>query len=340
MKRKINYFILISLIIYILLSIHALAIIYTWISERNYNEMGKSAMNLAIIISNSVEIKNGGIDCESLLNGLEDSKEIKKIYLLKREECTEEKAGYFESSKDTCNQISGMAPMYTKDGNYVGMIRVDMYTESLHIYKKNVLAFLSMLLLIPTIVLISLFINYHNRYKKEMKTTLYKDKLTGLYNRYYYESYISKIVRKLRKTNGNLSVIMLDIDDFKMYNDYYGHVNGDDVLKVVAKEFSEEIEKFRGCSGRYGGEEMIGILPNITFSEGEIICDRICNKIKEYRILHENKECEKILTVSIGIATGSVVDAEWGIKDLIKKADAALYNAKKAGKNCYKREID
>ena len=73
-----------------------------------------------------------------------------------------------------------------------------MYTESLHMYKKDVLALLSMLLLIPTIVLISLFINYHNGYKKEMKTTLYKDKLTGLYNRYYYESYISKIVRKLR----------------------------------------------------------------------------------------------------------------------------------------------
>jgi|BioPla2DNA2_1021312.scaffolds.fasta_scaffold65796_3 PleD family two-component response regulator len=174
-----------------------------------------------------------------------------------------------------------MAPMYTKDGNYIGMIRVDMYTESLHMYKKDVLALLSMLLLIPTIVLISLFINYHNGYKKEMKTTLYKDKLTGLYNRYYYESYISKIVRKLRKTNGNLSVMMLDIDDFKMYNDYYGHVNGDDVLKVVAKEFSEEIEKFRGCSGRYGGEEMIGILPNITISEGEIICDRICKAFKK-----------------------------------------------------------
>lgn len=245
--------------------------------------------------------------------------------------------GYFVNNDEWGSQISGMVPIYTVEGQYIGLLGVDVYSDDFYTYRNKVIVVLFLLLFIPTIILLLIFLKFHFRYRKEMKSIVFQDKLTGLYTRIYYENIAKQLIKKLKRTEDSLTVIMLDIDEFKAYNDYYGHVEGDEIIKQIGLIFRNEIELSYGCAGRYGGEEFIAFIPNLNVEEGNTLCENIRSKVENYKFTHESREDIKIVTVSLGIYTSTIKDKPIALDKLIDKADKALYIAKKEGRNCFIR---
>ena len=162
---------------------------------------------------------------------------------------------------------------------------------------------------------------------KVFEDTLIKahtDSLTGLWNYGYFQYKLDEEIMKAKNQKYNLSVMMMDIDDFKKFNDTFGHLAGDEVLRKIALILKENSRKI-DVVARYGGEEFALILPYTTKEEAKIIGERIRKRIEGTKILNKN------VTVSIGIA--SLEDENTTKEELIKKADLALYRAKFEGKN-------
>ena len=260
------------------------------------------------------------------------SGETEKLYL-------KQESGYFVNNDEWGSQISGMVPIYTNDGQFIGLLGVDVYSDGFYTYRNKMIFILFLLLLIPSSVLLTIFLYFHLNYRKDMKSIVFQDKLSGLYTRTYYENYVKQLKNKLRRAEDSITVIMVDIDDFKEYNDYYGHLKGDEVLKQVAMTFRNEIELVDGCPGRYGGEEFIALVPNLGLEQGNQLCERIRRKIEDLSIIHENRQKYKFVTISIGIYSSTKKDKPFEIEKLTEKADKALYIAKKEGKNCVRREV-
>lgn len=156
------------------------------------------------------------------------------------------------------------------------------------------------------------------------------DKLSGLYNRNYLESCCEKTLFK-ENVDGDVSILMIDIDYFKAYNDAYGHLLGDEVIKKVSAAIKS------CCTDndiliRYGGEEFIAILINRNYNEAISIAYLMLESVRKLNIEHKSSN-ESIVTVSIGIASFKDKFAESKYV-MIEKADKAMYKAKRKGKNC------
>jgi len=175
---------------------------------------------------------------------------------------------------------------------------------------------------------------------KKLSQMAIKDGLTQLYNQIYIKERMENEIKRAEQFNQPLSVMMLDIDDFKKYNDFYGHLAGDNCLKNISgliKENCRDID----IPARYGGEEFLVILPGAKSSEAIQIAEKLRQGIAGYPFLvtdslRAGATAEKTtsLTISIGVAS---YYKESGIKtanELIKAADnALLHQAKKKGKN-------
>jgi diguanylate cyclase (GGDEF)-like protein len=157
-----------------------------------------------------------------------------------------------------------------------------------------------------------------------------RDGLTSLYNHKYFFERMAEEVERARRYGSHIGVIMLDIDHFKIYNDIHGHLMGDDVLKDVASILAESS---RGVDivARYGGEEFGIILPLIGKTESLEFAERIRREIEKKRIPGQENLPDKNLTVSIGVSVFPEDDTD--AKTLIRKADEALYIAKRSGRN-------
>lgn len=159
------------------------------------------------------------------------------------------------------------------------------------------------------------------------------DGLTQMYNRRFFNTFFLKEYKNSCRQKSPLSVLMCDIDYFKGFNDYYGHLMGDEVLKKVAKAIISQIKRPADISARYGGEEFIVLLPD-TNSEGAVeMGKRILKAVTDLKIEHSASLVSDYLSVSIGTATWIPQTPEKGER-LIKAADEALYNAKERGRNC------
>lgn len=161
------------------------------------------------------------------------------------------------------------------------------------------------------------------------------DGLTGLLNRRSFdETYHEEWQRAIRH-NSLLTLLLIDIDYFKIYNDTYGHVLGDDALRAVARTLSLAAKRQVDRVARYGGEEFVVILPDTDLHGGEVTAERICTDVYDLNIEHRKAPDERRLTVSIGIAT---IRPRHGGDPLrfIELADQQLYVAKAAGKNCWR----
>lgn len=158
-----------------------------------------------------------------------------------------------------------------------------------------------------------------------------KDGLTGLYNQSYIKERLQEEIYRAERYRASLSVLMIDLDDFKAINDTFGHPVGDKALKAIARMIVETI-RASDIPGRYGGEEFLVILPETTSPQALIAAERIRNKIDSFKfeVQPENTKTEHI-TISIGVC--SFPDYGRTNRDLISFADAALYQAKKEGKN-------
>lgn len=158
------------------------------------------------------------------------------------------------------------------------------------------------------------------------------DGLTGIPNRRAFDYTMDKEWRRGIRNGKKISLLILDIDMFKSYNDCYGHLAGDDCLKDVAST----IERIGGRAGdfiaRYGGEEFVGLLPDTDEPGAMLVAQRIKEAIEALSIPHAASSISDILTVSIGISTVKP-DLDTTPSSLIKSADSALYSAKSLGRN-------
>jgi diguanylate cyclase (GGDEF)-like protein len=170
---------------------------------------------------------------------------------------------------------------------------------------------------------------------KQLTRMSYLDGLTSVPNRRYFEEFFTREWKNAVRVGSYISLIMLDIDCFKAYNDTYGHLNGDDCLKKIATRLSEILKRPRDFLCRYGGEEFVAVLPDTDEKGALEVANRFLLETKKLKIPHKNSSADKNVTISIGLIT-----AKPGRKEkrnsIMHKVDKALYEAKKAGRNCLK----
>ena len=158
------------------------------------------------------------------------------------------------------------------------------------------------------------------------------DALTGIPNWRSFSESITREFSRSKREKKPLSVIMCDIDNFKAYNDLYGHSAGDDCLINVARGVKNSLRRPGDFCARYGGEEFVVILANTGMQGAMQVAEQIRTEIQYMKIKHSNSPPALVVTVSLGVATLND-DSISSYKELVKNADAALYRAKKSGKN-------
>jgi diguanylate cyclase (GGDEF)-like protein len=159
-----------------------------------------------------------------------------------------------------------------------------------------------------------------------------RDGLTGLYNRRAYNDYMERIWRQSRREEGQLTIMMIDIDQFKAFNDMYGHQAGDDALKRVAAVIAMGAQRPLDLAARFGGEEFALVLYSTANDFSRELPEQIRARVEELAIAHAESLPTRCLTVSIGVA---IVDsgAERSLAGAVQLADEALYQAKAEGGN-------
>ncbi|KXH80613.1 hypothetical protein AU377_07655 [Sporosarcina sp. HYO08] len=168
--------------------------------------------------------------------------------------------------------------------------------------------------------------------KKSLRKRVYTDSLTGISNRRYFNRQFKKAYQTYRQDGIPFSLVVIDIDYFKQYNDTYGHKKGDECLIKVADALASGVRKNdRVC--RIGGEEFCIIFPNTNEEKAIALAERICKKVKGLKIPHENSNVSKYVTVSIGVSTISSSFESVNQEELFQLADQALYQSKKNGRN-------
>jgi diguanylate cyclase (GGDEF)-like protein len=158
------------------------------------------------------------------------------------------------------------------------------------------------------------------------------DGLTGLSNRRNFDEFIEKEWRRAQRDQKPVSLIMIDIDHFKAYNDTYGHQRGDDCLKQVAAIIGENVKRPADLAARYGGEEFAVVLPDTGAKGAAEMAELIKRSIEAVAIPHAKNSAAPVVTVSLGVATLEP-DRILNPSDLIERADKALYAAKNGGRN-------
>lgn len=159
------------------------------------------------------------------------------------------------------------------------------------------------------------------------------DGLTGIANRRHFDESLDKEWRRAKRNDLPLSLILIDIDFFKPFNDNYGHQAGDDCLIQVAKALDGCIARPTDVIARYGGEEFTAILPDTDLNGAATVAEKLRTTIEELAIPHAHSSAADHVTISLGIAQS---DGSTDTETLIKQADAALYEAKESGRNRYK----
>ena len=159
------------------------------------------------------------------------------------------------------------------------------------------------------------------------------DGLTEIANRRRLMEHLSLELRRAVRNQRYLSVIMIDIDFFKLFNDNYGHISGDECLKIVAENVHSRMKRPNDLVGRYGGEEFVCILPDTDFDGAKEMCQLLLDSIRQLEVPHNFSKVSDILTISIGCVS-MIPSKKTVMEDLLKAADDALYESKHSGRNC------
>lgn len=166
----------------------------------------------------------------------------------------------------------------------------------------------------------------------ELKIIADMDGLTGLANRRYLDNFIMTEISRSSRDNSPLCMILADVDHFKLYNDSYGHLAGDDALKRIAEALKDTCKRSTDLVARYGGEEFAIVLSHTSLENGMLVAERIREVVEALNISHEHSSSSGACTMSLGVYS---IVAERGqkVEDIIKNADKALYKAKSLGRN-------
>lgn len=176
--------------------------------------------------------------------------------------------------------------------------------------------------------------NYLNlKIKNDMleKLSMY-DGLTNIRNRRFFDETFEKTFSEIKRDKKSLAVLMIDIDFFKPYNDNYGHGQGDETLRKVAKALEKTIKRASDFVARYGGEEFVILLKDINKDGVEAVANNLLNAVRELKITHEFSKIENYVTISIG-ASFYNSNSDITKLELLLKADETLYNVKNSGRN-------
>lgn len=177
------------------------------------------------------------------------------------------------------------------------------------------------------------------RYRDSLKALSMVDGLTSIPNRRQLDEALDNEWRRARRNQTPLSVLMMDIDYFKAYNDHYGHLAGDDCLRQLARGLSDVVRRPADLVARYGGEEFVFLLPDTGAGGAINAANRVQEKVKLLNIPHAYSSVANHVTLSIGVATMVPTDKQTVI-DLIKQADECLYDAKQSGRNTVKNHVE
>ena len=166
------------------------------------------------------------------------------------------------------------------------------------------------------------------------------DGLTGLANRRAFDDVFDQEWRRAEREGTSLSLLLLDIDRFKLFNDTYGHQAGDECLRLVAGAVAGALKRPGDLAARYGGEEIAVLLPTTDASGAATIAEVVRSAVQELALGHERNPPIGLLTASIGVATSTVAQRKTGAATpelLLLAADQALYRAKESGRNRVER---
>lgn len=155
------------------------------------------------------------------------------------------------------------------------------------------------------------------------------DGLTGLHNRSWLNTQLPGLVEHAHATHSELSIIMVDLDHFKKFNDQYGHVAGDEALQAAAKVINNGLRP-SDFAARYGGEEMLIILPNTNKESAFVVAERLCERIRQTPVFQDGDKPLPHITASLGLASLEI--GQDGVA-VIASADIALYRAKEKGRD-------
>ncbi|MFC4290811.1 GGDEF domain-containing protein [Sphingorhabdus arenilitoris] len=168
--------------------------------------------------------------------------------------------------------------------------------------------------------------------QEKLERLSYEDGLTGLSNRRMFDKYLADEWANVGDATKPLSLIMLDIDHFKQYNDFYGHLQGDECLKSVAAALKTVAKNDRDIVARFGGEEFVLLLPGTNDAEAVAVANECLNQIAALKLPHEKSATSPHVTASVGVKT-IVPPAGMVPSDFVKSVDKLLYTAKNTGRN-------
>ncbi|MCJ8337401.1 MAG: diguanylate cyclase [Pseudomonadales bacterium] len=175
-------------------------------------------------------------------------------------------------------------------------------------------------------------VNYRKEAQQQLLEMSLTDGLTGVANRRKFDQELASEWRRAKRDGTQLSLIMLDVDEFKAYNDNYGHQSGDDVLCSLAAAMSGSAQRATDNFCRYGGEEFVLLIANSSSEEAQLMAEKLRVCVEQLALPHNYSNTSNLVTVSLGLATFKPADGHSGI-DLLKAADVALYAAKDQGRN-------
>ncbi len=168
------------------------------------------------------------------------------------------------------------------------------------------------------------------RLNKFFRDMAIRDGLTGLYNHRYFNEALGQEVERARRYRRCLTVLFIDVDHFKAYNDTHGHQRGDDLLRALATLLTDNTRE-SDIVARWGGEEFVLMAPETDSAGGRSIAEHLRNAIADHPFHDGDTQPGGAVTVSIGVAT--IVDGNGTAQDVIFRADNAVYDAKRAGRN-------
>ncbi len=167
---------------------------------------------------------------------------------------------------------------------------------------------------------------------KQLELLTFQDGLTGLYNRRYFDQHLFEEVKRHSREQQDLSLIFCDIDHFKLYNDHYGHLAGDNCLKQVAQCLRQCVGRITDSCCRYGGEEFAIILPNTNEEQSNYLAEQLRLAVEAMKVPHEKSATSAFITMTLGVVTLTPTD-NTSVDSVILSADKALYIGKAEGRN-------
>ncbi|WP_338072064.1 diguanylate cyclase [Billgrantia bachuensis] len=159
------------------------------------------------------------------------------------------------------------------------------------------------------------------------------DGLTGIANRRHFDAFLAREWQRARRNGHALSVIFIDIDHFKEFNDHYGHVAGDDTLRAIAEALTRVVHRASDLVARYGGEEFVCVLPDTDLEGALRVAERIHLEIRALDIPHAHATHTDRVTASLGVASCAPALDDTGHEELMAQADSQLYRAKRQGRD-------